>query len=87
MAGRKKGTPKTGGRTKGTPNKFSGDVKAMILEALDKVGGVDYLAAKAESHPQAFVSLIGRVLPMTVSGDPNNPLFSAITVTLVKPNG
>lgn len=43
MAGRKPGTPKTGGRQKGTPNKLTADVKAMILEALDKAGGVKYL--------------------------------------------
>jgi len=43
MAGRKPGTPKTGGRGKNTPNKLSGDVKAMILAALDKKGGVAYL--------------------------------------------
>lgn len=43
MAGRKPGTPKTGGRQKGTPNRLTSDVKAMILEALDKAGGVSYL--------------------------------------------
>lgn len=85
MAGRKPGTPKTGGRQKNTPNKLSGDVKAMVLAALDKVGGVDYLADKAQSHPQAFVSLLGRVLPMTVAGDPNNPLAFNIQVSFVKP--
>lgn len=41
MAG--KGQPKTGGRQKGTPNKLSGDVKAMVLAALDEAGGVAYL--------------------------------------------
>lgn len=33
------------GRPKGVPNKFTADVKAMILAALDKAGGAEYLLA------------------------------------------
>ena len=33
------------GRPKGVPNKLTGDVKAMILEALDRAGGASYLLA------------------------------------------
>lgn len=44
MAGKgSKPGERRGGRTKGTPNKLTSDVKAMILEALDKAGGVNYL--------------------------------------------
>jgi hypothetical protein len=63
------------------PAKATKELKEMILAALDQSGGVEYLAAKAESHPQAFMALVGRVLPMTVSGDPDNPLLAGITVT------
>lgn len=87
MAGRKPGGPKTGGRQKGTPNKVNADLKAMILGALEKKGGVRYLAEKADSHPAAFMALVGKVLPMTIQGDPNAPLVSSITVQLVKPDG
>jgi len=83
MAGRKPGTPKTGGRQKGTPNKLTSDVRAMILEALDKAGGVSYLVKKAEDNPAAFLTLLGKVLPMQVSGDPDNPLRASITVSFV----
>ncbi len=62
------------GRKKGVPNKFTADVKAMVLEALSKAGGVDYLVGQSESNPTAFLSLVGRVLPLTVAGDPNAPL-------------
>lgn len=86
MAGRKPGTPKTGGRRKGTPNAVTADVKAMVLEALSKAGGVEYLLTQAQSNPTAFMTLVGKVLPMTVQGDPNNPLISSVTVTLVKPD-
>jgi hypothetical protein len=86
MAGRKPGTPKTGGRKKDTPNKITADVKAMVLEALDKAGGVKYLVTQAQSNPSAFMTLVGKVLPMTVQGDPNNPLITSVTVNLVKPD-
>lgn len=36
MAGRRKGTEKTGGRKKGTPNKISGTVKEWIASIIDK---------------------------------------------------
>lgn len=65
------------------PNKVTAELKAMILQALDEKGGVDYLVGVAESHPQAFVSLLGKVLPMTVAGDPENPL--AITWPVAPP--
>jgi hypothetical protein len=72
MAG--KGQPKTGGRSKGTTNKVTADVKAMVLDALDQAGGVGYLLTQAQSNPNAFLTLVGKVLPMTVAGDKDNPL-------------
>jgi hypothetical protein len=51
------------------PNKLTSDVKAMILAALDKAGGVDYLARQAEENPSAFMVLVGKVLPLPVTGD------------------
>lgn len=58
----------TGGSRKGIPNKTTGQLKDMILAALDKSGGVDYLITQAENNPNAFLSLVGKVLPMTVLG-------------------
>jgi len=66
--GRPTGKPKTGGRTKGTPNKLTSDVKDMILTALDKAGGVNYLVARAADSPAAFLTLVGKVLPLQVTG-------------------
>ena len=57
------------GRPKGIPNKNTTALKEMILGALDKAGGVDYLLAQAHDNPGPFLSLIGKVLPMTVVGD------------------
>lgn len=83
MAGRKPGTPKTGGRKKGTPNKLTADVKAMILEALDRKGGVDYLVKQADDNPTAFMTLVGKVLPLQVTGDADNPVAVAHTIRLM----
>ena len=69
MAGRKPGSPKTGGRKKGTPNKIPAQVREMILEALDNKGGVAYLERQADENANAFLTLVGKVLPMQVSGD------------------
>lgn len=73
------------GRKKGSLNKVTADVKAMILAALDKAGGIDYLLAQSAANPTAFLTLVGKVLPMTVAGDPNAPLtFAVIQRRIVK---
>lgn len=71
--GAKKGE-RRGGRQKGTPNKTTGELKDMILQALANEGGVKYLRQVAKEDMKAFCSLIGRVLPLTVAGDPDNPV-------------
>lgn len=66
MAGRPKGQPKTGGRTKGVPNKLTRTVKEAIESAFDKVGGPEYLARMAEEQPAAFMTLLGKIIPTQV---------------------
>ena len=51
------------GRPKGTPNKATTAVKDMVIKALDKAGGVDYLVEQARENPTAFMSLVGKVIP------------------------
>lgn len=68
----KSGNPK--GRKAGTPNKVTGELKAMVLQALEDAGGVNYLKARAEDTPTAFLSLLGRVLPMQVTGQDGGPI-------------
>ena len=79
--GRKPGTAKTGGRTKGTPNRMTAAVKDMIVQALDEAGGVEYLVKQAHVNPKAFLSLVGRVLPLQVTGEGGGPVETSITVT------
>ena len=72
---RPKGQPKIGGRQKGTPNKVTGELRQMILNALDNCGGVEYLQRQADENPTAFMTLVGKVLPLTVAGDSNAPVI------------
>lgn len=65
---------KTGGRVKGTPNHNTTILKDMILAALDKAGGVKYLIAQSSQNPTAFMTLVGKVLPLQVGGDPEHPV-------------
>jgi len=57
------------GRPKGVPNKVTGALKEMILRALDGAGGERYLVQQAKENPTAFLTLVGKVLPMTVAAD------------------
>jgi hypothetical protein len=62
------------GRPKGAVNKNTAALKDMILAALDKAGGADYLLTQAQDNPNAFLSLVGKVLPMTVTGGDGGPI-------------
>jgi hypothetical protein len=70
---------KTGGRQKGTPNKTTALLKDAILTAAtdagpDGAGLVGYLKAQAVLNPGPFMALLGKVLPMQIGGDPDNPV-------------
>lgn len=74
-------------RPKGSPNKLPAHLKEMILSALDKAGGVDYLVKQADANPSGFMTLLGKVLPLQVQGDPDAPFqISVIERHIIKPN-
>ena len=80
-----KGNP---GKPKGAVNRHTKELKEMILGALDQSGGVEYLVERANDPrtASAFLSLVGKVLPMTVAGDKENPLvIEAIKRVIVDP--
>ena len=56
-------------RKKGSPNKLTADVKAAIMAAFDEVGGADYLKTVATTDPRTLCTLLGKILPMQVTGD------------------
>jgi hypothetical protein len=82
-----KGSPKTGGRQKGTPNKLTAQLKDAILEAATLAGNEDglvgYLKTQASANPGPFMALLGKVLPMQISGDEDNPLVAINKIELI----
>lgn len=83
----KKGKKPGPGRPKGTPNKVTQELKTMILQALDGAGGVEYLQERANDPrtASAFLSLVGKVLPMTVQGPgPNGEHGVTVSVSFVR---
>lgn len=62
------------GRPKGSANKLTKDIKAAIIEAFEKAGGADYLAKVAKEQPQVFCALLGRVMPLQVTGEGGGPV-------------
>lgn len=81
--------PAKGGSRKGIPNKVTKELKDMILQALDGAGGVGYLQERANDPrtASAFLTLVGKVLPMTVQGaGPDGAhVFKVIERRIVKP--
>jgi hypothetical protein len=77
------------GRPKGSPNKITADLKSAILGAAEAAGGeggtIGYLTRQAKENPTAFLTLLGKVLPMTVAGDDESPLRLIVERRLVRP--
>jgi hypothetical protein len=61
------------GRPKGSPNKTTTILKDAILKAAEMAGdpnGIEgYLTAQAQANPGPFMALLGKVLPLQVTGD------------------
>lgn len=70
---------RTGGRQAGTPNKIPARLKDLILESLSSVGGAAYLAEQAILNPGPYLALIGKVLPLQVTGENGAPLVVQIS--------
>lgn len=77
-AGIGKGTPGPG-RKKGVPNKDTAIIRDMIATALSDAGGVGYLVGVAHSHPGPFLALVGKVLPLQVTGKDGESLKLELT--------
>jgi hypothetical protein len=71
--------PKAGpGRPKGSLNKTTALLKDAILMAATQAGGKDelvgYLKRQAIENPGPFMGLLGKVLPMQVTGEDGGPI-------------
>ena len=75
------------GRPPGLPNKATRALKTAILNAFEKVGGEEYLVRVAQEDPKTFCTLLGKILPTQLAGDPNDPIktISRIDVVFVRP--
>lgn len=86
------GTPGPG-RPKGVPNKATRELKAAILQAAEGVGEdnngkdglVGYLRRVAMEDVKAFSSLLGKVLPMQVTGEDGGAIHTITRIELVAP--
>lgn len=77
-----KGTPGPG-RPKGALNKDHKLIRDMIAGALDQLGGVDYLV-ECGNDPKtrsAFLALIGKTMPVQVTGEGGGAVQHSIKVT------
>jgi hypothetical protein len=81
---------KTSGRKAGTPNKTTALLKDAILKAATDAGDGDlaqYLTQQAQENPAAFMALLGKVLPLQMAGDPDNPLvLETVGIKIISPN-
>ena len=85
------------GRRAGVPNKTTALLKDAILQATAAAGGKDglvgYLTTQAKRalkiNPGPYMGLLGRVMPLQISGDPENPLQSnhLVRIEFVAANG
>lgn len=70
------------GRGKGVKNKFSRDVKTSILNALEVLGGDEFLIklGKSSKFRTAFVGLVKAIIPAQMIGTPGDPNDQAAKV-------
>lgn len=80
---------KTGGRTKGTPNKTTALLKDATLKAAELAGGEDglvgYLKEQALNNPGPFMGLLGKILPLQVTGADGQDIKHKVQIEFVSP--
>jgi len=72
------------GRKKGSLNKTTRAVKDALSFAFEEIGGVEALKVWAVDNPTQFYQLWGKLLPLQVSGDEDNPI-NIITKVVLEP--
>jgi len=75
---------KTGGRTKGTPNKLSASVKDNVISVFEEIGGTEHMKLWASENPTQFYNIYAKLLPLQLNGAGENGEFEHnLTVKLV----
>lgn len=52
----------------------------MVIGALQKAGGEEYLLKQSVTNPSGFMVLVGKVLPLQVTGANDGPVIVATGV-------
>jgi len=80
-----KGRAKTGGRKKGTPNKFT-TAKQAFLDAFEELGGKDFVVkvAKTAKGKQCVLNNMARLIPnkTELSGEDGGPIKLNVNVNV-----
>lgn len=75
------------GRPKGSKNKVSAEAKDLIASVAEELGGaqrmLDWVKEAPENEKAFWTQIYPKLLPMKVSGDPENPLHACLTVSFV----
>lgn len=79
------------GRPKGSANKTTALLKEAILTAAEQTGNdgqgkdglIGYCKHLASAEPKAFATLLGRVLPLQLSGDGGVPLKQNVQIHII----
>ena len=86
MAGRKKGTPKTGGRIKGKPNTQLITVRQAFEQAFQILQDDEQanVISWGKQNTTEFYKLSSKLIPMQITGDPEAPLTIQVTGMVIK---
>lgn len=90
VPGKSRSANLTGGSRKGRPNKTTSVLKEAILQAAEAVGAdgkgkegiIGYLKTVARKDVKAFSALLGKVLPLQVTGEGGGPIQSQTTLNM-----
>ena len=70
------------GRPRGSKNKLPLELRALVAQALEQAGGVDYLVRQAQCNPTAFLTLVGKLLPARLDASREQP---PVTIVVRRP--
>ena len=71
------------GRKAGVPNKISGTVRDNVISVFEQIGGTDHMRDWALENPNQFYNMYAKLLPLQLTGDPNNPIETISRIELV----
>ncbi|EJF77536.1 Uncharacterised protein [Candidatus Bartonella washoeensis] len=87
----KRRPPRAGqGRAKGVPNKMTRILKEAVVRAAENAGNkigndglISYLEKQAMDCPAAYLALLGKVLPLQITGEDGGAIKTITRVEIV----